>query len=477
MKFQLRLLLIPIGVVVGSGLFLWMVRRPGIFASSKTLGAILMAEIVVGCLWRFDKVFFPVTMGCFLLAGTPMPFSGESLILRWLFLAVGALVGFILWMRTNRTQHFATFHLVALFCVLSALASASASNSPSVGSLKTGSLFLLFLYCATGVRVALAGNERSLVGGLVVSCEVVVFITAAAYFLDFNIFGDPNNLGAFIGVIATPILLWGALTAGDRVQRRRRYVALGLCAVLLYLTVCRAAIVADMIVALVLTVGLRRPRMLVRAAFAGVLLLELMAVTNPTHTGEFLDSLSGRFILKAGRTHVGVLASRQSPWDETISAVRRHPWFGTGFGTSEMTAERPEAESSSVYTLNGSNREHGSSYLALAEYMGMLGILPFVLLLILLIRATVCAYSWMHKARSPYHYAVPFALVTIAGLIHAAFEDWLFAPGSYICLFFWASAFLLIDLTAKKSGEARSAVAQPIPLFVESGLRRSATSL
>jgi hypothetical protein len=54
----------------------------------------------------------------------------------------------------------------------------------------------------------------------------------------------------------------------------------------------------------------------------------------------------------------------------------------------------------------------------------------------------------MRRTGSPYHYAVPFAMVTVAGLIHASFEDWLFAPGSYVCVFFWVSAFLLIDLAS-----------------------------
>jgi hypothetical protein len=36
-------------------------------------------------------------------------------------------------------------------------------------------------------------------------------------------------------------------------------------------------------------------------------------------------------------------------------------------------------------------------------------------------------------------------MVIFAGLIHAAFEDWLFAPGYYLCVFFWSVAFVLID--------------------------------
>ena len=37
-------------------------------------------------------------------------------------------------------------------------------------------------------------------------------------------------------------------------------------------------------------------------------------------------------------------------------------------------------------------------------------------------------------------------MVVLAGLIHANFEDWLFAVGSYLCLLFWVFAFELVDI-------------------------------
>ena len=46
----------------------------------------------------------------------------------------------------------------------------------------------------------------------------------------------------------------------------------------------------------------------------------------------------------------------------------------------------------------------------------------------------------------PRHYSIPLAMVVLAGLIHANFEDWLFAVGSYISVYFWVFAFLLADL-------------------------------
>jgi len=478
MKFQLRILIFFALGVVGAGfLFIELERRPGTFANATYLGAILVLEIVLACLWQFEKVFFPVTMGCFLLAATGLPGAGESFTVRWLFLAVGALVGFNLWLRTNRARHFGSFHLVALFCVFSALASASASASSQTGLLKVASLFLLFLYAATGGRVALVGREEAFVRGLVRACEIAVFLIAASYFVGYNLFGNPNNLGAFIGVIATPVLLWAALVAQERSEVQRRYTALALCAILLYVTVCRAAIVTDAALTIGLTLGLRRPGLLLRAAFAGVLLLELMAVANPAHMTELAGTLTGKFVYKEGQTHSGVLGSRQGPWDDTISAVKQHPWFGTGFGTSDLENYGTDIQRSSIYTVEGSNREHGSSYLAMAEYMGMLGILPFIVLLILVVRSTMQVFAWMRRTGSPSHYAVPFALITAAGLIHAGFEDWLFAAGSYVCVFFWVSAFLLVDLASRERTDAPTAAPASTPLASGVLLRRSTTSV
>jgi O-antigen ligase len=490
MKFQLRLFLIPLGLILSCLFLLQLTRSPGTFANSRSLGVILIFEVLLACLWQSEKVFFLVTMICFLLADTANPLAAESFTLRWVFLAGGAVAGTILWLRRNHEHRFESFHLVALFCILAAAASASASITPTTAALKVASLFLLFLYASTGARVALAGREESFIGGLVIACEALIFIISCSYLVGFNMFGNPNNLGAFVGVIATPILLWGALTAATRTQRQHRYFALGLCGILLYVSVCRAAIVADLVLIVMVTIALRRPRMLVRIIFAGVLVLEALAVASPSHLHQVTDSLSEKFIYKVDRnpTHPGVLGSRLSPWDDTVAAVKRHPWFGTGFGTSDMGEVPLGGEQSSTHTVDGSNREHGSSYLALAEYMGILGVLPFLALLFLVVRASVRVYGWMRETGRASHHAVPFALVTTAGLIHAGFEDWLVAPGSHLCVFFWVCAFLMIDLAPLRGREFRLVARPSAPAFVQGhglqghglqghGFPRSTTSL
>lgn len=467
MKLQLRLLLIPLVLLGFWVLFLELQRRPGLFANTKYLGAILALEVVLACLWRFDKVFFPVTMGCFLLAGTSLPFAGESTTVRWLFLGVGGVVGLVIWMNANRAHHFGLFHLVALFCVLAAMASASASSVPQTALLKVMSLFLLFLYASTGGRVALGGHEASFLRGLILACEVLVYISAACYLaLSYDLFGNYNALGAIIGVGVTPVLLWAALVAESRGERKRRYVALALCGALLYVSVCRAAILADTFVIIALTVALRRPGLLLKAAFIGALFLEGMAVANPAHMSAFVGSLTERLVFKGGRdqSHPGVFGSRETPWEETISAVKHHPYFGTGFGTSDLGNDKSYTQGTS-FSDEGTNREHGDSYLALVEYMGLLGILPFLFLLLLLIRASARVFAWMRRTGSPYNYAVPFALIVVAGLVHAIFEDWLLAVGSYLCVFFWVAAFLLIDCASEIDAGRRGFVSKPLVAF------------
>ena len=52
----------------------------------------------------------------------------------------------------------------------------------------------------------------------------------------------------------------------------------------------------------------------------------------------------------------------------------------------------------------------------------------------------------MRRTADPRHYSIPLAMVVLAGLVHAGFEDWLFAVGYYLCVYFWFFAFVLADL-------------------------------
>ena len=464
MKGWTRLIFLLGGMTAILLLFVLAERQPDLFANTAILGAILALQIALFGLSHFEEAFFPLLIGTFLWAGSSLPLYGTAMSLRWLFLAIGALGGFLIWIKRPRARHFGSFHLVAMLCVASAVVTAAVSEVPKTSLLKVLSLFLLFLYTSSGARVANAGRERKFVNSLVLACEMLVYLSAVCYFLlHFRLFGNTNALGAVIGVVAVPILLWAAATAETRRLRRRRYFALLLCGGLLYLSNSRASILGAALVIVLFTVAIRQQRMLLQCVFSCVFFLTVMAVVIPTHVNELISSVTNKVLYKEHDTAHGVFASRLSPWRETLSVVKQHPWFGSGFGTSDVDDLGAASASSSIYTKEGTNREHGNSYLALAEYLGILGCVPFLVLLFMLLRTLADVYRWMRRNQSAFHYSVPFALVASAGLVHAFFEDWLFAVGSYLCVFFWVAAFVLIDLVPPAERNSSTILFQPTP--------------
>lgn len=442
---------IVLAAIAALAIFIFLRGRLYYFRNPFYLGAFITGEVILASLWHFETIFFPMLMVCFLWAGMSLPFTSVATTSRWFILAVAALVGFIMWMRERR-HSYSTFHLVALFCVISGLASAIVSTEPLTALLKVFSFFLLFLYGATGARLAMLGREVAFMKGLVTACEVILFLTAIAYLGGQPIFGNPNSLGAVMAVLMTPFLLWGYMIADTRSQRYRRMAALMITAALLYVSLSRAAMFAAGVTVLIMCFAMRRQRLLAKGLFGLVLFMAAAAMWNPQQFEEFVKATTNNILYKGKDESEGVFGSRKSPWQETAAVIQEHPWLGSGFGTSDLGrwADRPNLDiapsTGGLYTREGTNREHGNSYLALVEYMGLLGIIPFVILLFLVAKMIALVCVWMRRTANPYHCAIPLAMMLLAGMVHAFFEDWLIAVGYYLCVFFWTGGFWLRDV-------------------------------
>ena len=142
-----------------------------------------------------------------------------------------------------------------------------------------------------------------------------------------------------------------------------------------------------------------------------------------------------------------ILASRISPWQTAMDNIRDHPWFGMGLGTT-MNGADPDEEQGTFASSGTVTAENGSSYLAILAGVGIVGAIPAAILLILLIAKVVRVLSLMRGFESVAHPSVVLAIVMIAGIFHATFEDWMFAPGNYLCVFFWSLAFVFNDLAS-----------------------------
>jgi O-antigen ligase len=389
-------------------------------------------------------MFFPVLILTFLFAGTAVPMQAMWTSARWLVLGAGVLAAVFIYLR-NPLHSFGFLHLTALFCVVAAAASALVSPYPKHALLKALSLLLLFAYGSFGTRLAVQGREDRFFSGLLIGCETLIYFTAVEYFIFHSqFFGNPNSLGAAMGVVLTPLMLWGVLVSESSLARGRRIFALLLALALLLTSHARAGITAATVSCILMCLLLGRYRMLIKGLAISLLIAAIIASVGPAPESGVRSSLTSNFVFK-GKEQAGVLGSRRSVWDRTISSIEQHPLFGGGFGTATMEYDASADDVGNFSSNTATTREHGSSYLALIEGVGLLGAVPFFFLLLLTSVNLGRVFTWLWGSKDPFSPALPIAAILLAGLIHAMFEDWLFAVGYYICVFFWSLAFMLPD--------------------------------
>jgi len=409
--------------------------RPWYFTDYTYLGGILFLEILAVAIWMYRRVFFGFVLLSFLLAGLNLPVGRGWAAARWPVLGVGAFVG-VLMVLKHRGYHFGFFHLAAFFAVLAGLISASVSLNPDVARLKVLSLLLLFVYAATGARVAVPARETKFFHALLTGCEIFVGANAAFYALGIEAMGNPNSLGAVMGMGA-PILLWGALLGGN--AYRRRLLLYGICIFLAFVSHARAGIGAAFVSSAVLCLAMHRYKLMIQGT---TLLIIALAAVSLFNSG-FIASLTSSVVYK--NNSYGILDSRVSPWQSAIDNIRDHPWFGMGLGTTAASGG-PEQEQGTFVSSGVVTAENGSSYLSIVAGVGILGTIPFAALLLLLISKIVRTVLFVHKSGAIASPAFVLAGVMIAGILHAIFEDWMFAPGNYLCVFYWSLAFIFIDV-------------------------------
>ena len=433
------------GIALGLSLVLYSIySHLQYFGDVSLLGGILLLEVIIVSLWNYGQRFFVLLMITFLWAGMHVPLQGAWTGGRWVVLSAGAVVGFIIWMKNPR-RPFGSLHLIAFFCVCTAFVSATVSPFVQMASSKALSLFLLFLYCASGARLAVLGREDRFFDGLLWGSEIAVYATAVCYLaLGQSIWGNPNSLGAAMSIGLLPILLWGWFTSDRPAVRLRRLAALLLCTYLVEFSLARAAMVSVVVVTFVFCVCLRQYKLLAKVVALVLFLVAITGMLDPGALNKSLGDLKDAVLYK-GHKEEGVMGSRRTPWEKSIASIKEHPLFGTGYGTSP-TGESPGLGFGTFASSAETEREHGSSYITIAEWVGLLGVVPFVALLVVTVSNVWRVCGWMNRTRDPRHYSIPLAMVVVSGLVHGLFEDSLFAVGSYISVYFWVFVFLLADL-------------------------------
>jgi O-antigen ligase len=213
----------------------------------------------------------------------------------------------------------------------------------------------------------------------------------------------------------------------------------------------RAAICAAGVSCLAMCVALRQYRLLAKGIAAALALAVAAAVFVPRQS-EAPEPLSSQSVFDLyvfkGKPEQGAFGSRKGPWQQTWEVIKQHPWLGSGFGTSQTDDDLYNLQFKYTGTHIDTRivREHGNSYLAIAEWVGLAGVVPFCSLIGLSLANLRKVFREVRLTGNAFLPALPAAAIVLAGLVEGIFEDGLFAVGYYLCVLVWALAFILVDL-------------------------------
>jgi O-antigen ligase/polysaccharide polymerase Wzy-like membrane protein len=432
-----KLFYVAIPLAIGGATYLAFFR-PAMVANMQYILAGLGLIALAALAYHYASWMPVVLVGVFLWGGSSLPLKGGMQTLRWVVLAAAAFLGLVAYLRNSGHLHFGSVHLVALFVVLAAFASALGSVNFKLTALKSASLALLVLYGSVGARVSWQGNPDRLVKGIVWLAEILTYVSAVSYLIfSYPLWGNPNSLGVVTGLICLPILLWHYVAREAERGQLRRIIGVLLSGALLFLSFARAGMLSAGVASIFLLVSARRYRLLA----VGIAVFSFTLLTTYTFWPEKLQETSESLLYKKGDRSHGVMQSREGPWQASIDSFKQHPWLGLGFGAAEKSAEWEGG-----FTTAGKTRERGSSYLTVLEGVGLVGTIPLAMLLAILLFRTRQVFAWLRVTRIVDHPSVPVAMVVVAGLVHAGFEDWLLAVGYHMSVVFWALALSLPDL-------------------------------
>jgi O-antigen ligase len=428
------------------------ITRPYTFGE-RNMTVALALIVVIYLTMSFETYFLPALLVVFFWAGSAVPFAGAMQFLRWAMVGLAAFLSLAYYARRAHRLPFNHLHLWGFLTVVAALVSASVSYNPKLTLMKASSVAGLFVYATIGIRAVWRERPDGMVRAVCWLAWILVYLTAALYFLfSIELWGNPNSMGLVIGVICWPVLLWLYLLAESSWQKLRAGLPLLLCAVLLLSSGSRASLLAAGAASVALLISARRYRLMIVGCFLFGMVLSATYVLAP----QRFQARAERVIYKKGERFRGVLLSRQSPWEDSWASVQAHPWLGTGFGVSEVAVGWRGGYESSL-----DSRERGSSYLTILEGFGLLGGVPFVLLLGSLLFSCWRTFSWLRRGGKMTYPAVPVASLLVAGLVNAAFEDWLLAVGYHTCVVLWVVAFSLRDLMQQPANCEPSRASRP----------------
>lgn len=196
---------------------------------------------------------------------------------------------------------------------------------------------------------------------------------------------------------------------------------LGTCLCSMLLSSSRGAFLATVMTALYVLFMFTKDH--IRKAPKIIFVLLLCFTAASPLIGNFADGLQNK--QQANMEKGGTLSSRQSLWNERIKEFKSSPIYGVGFSSQkEIRID--------IRTLNTGAVEPGTSYGAVFAMTGLLGGIPFLMILASQILKKPSAAFGMHVIS-------PAQVCLVFFGMHMMVEGYVFAAGSPLCALLWLS--------------------------------------
>lgn len=248
----------------------------------------------------------------------------------------------------------------------------------------------------------------------------------------------PNMFGS-MAAMCVPFLAWQLYCHRGRSTFKYWILATAIIVVLIVLSRSRAAFG---VAALTLGGCLLSMPTDARRKTIGIGLVALLA------SGIFASNIGDRvssFIYKFDSQEKGLLYTREGVWTQSYENAKAGGWAGAGYGVTIGSGKFKGG-----VTAIGYGREKGSTWLALAEETGIIGVILFGCLIIGLLNSLIRAL-----VKCPNHdYRVLLGIVSgaVVGMVFLSFfEGWWVAPGSPESGCFWVLCGIGIGLVERSS--------------------------
>lgn len=236
-----------------------------------------------------------------------------------------------------------------------------------------------------------------------------------------------NMFGSLLAM-AFPFLIWKSYLNWTNIKNRIKWIFLsGSCLLFLALSLSRSSILVVAITSLCFLTKLNINKKIYSLLLGLIICTAIFAINS-----SIFSNMAMRYIYK-NQSSIGLLGSREKPWELSYNGAVQGGWIGQGYGVSYGQNDfNFDFNLSSV----GYGREKGNSQLAIVEETGLIGLILYSLFICAIVIKLIILNINVYERNDKILVGIVSGIF-LGMLAQSVFEAWWTSPGSLESVYFW----------------------------------------